>query len=160
MAAPARLGPAGLAIGLGLIAIAAVIGFDTARMQVPPTYARVGPNIFPTVVALGLALCGAFVLFRAWRPGAVPPVPAAEGDTDWTAVVLVLAGLIAQIYLLRLVGFVPVAAAVFFCVAFAFGSRSYVRDGLIAIVLAIAVYEGFTRGLGLQLPAGILQGLL
>ena len=44
---------AGLAIGLGLIAIASVIGFETMQMQVPPSYARVGPQIFPYIIAIG-----------------------------------------------------------------------------------------------------------
>jgi hypothetical protein len=43
---------AGLAIGLGLIAVASVIGFDTMQMRVPPNYARVGPQIFPYIIAI------------------------------------------------------------------------------------------------------------
>ena len=52
------------------------------------------------------------------------------------------------------------SAVLFVCVAFGFGSRRYLRDVVIAIVLAIVTYVGFTRGLGLQLPAGILAGIL
>ena len=46
------------------------------------------------------------------------------------------------------------------CIAFAFGSRSFLRDGIVAIILVVASYVGFTHGLGLQLPPGILAGLL
>ena len=49
---------------------------------------------------------------------------------------------------------------VFVSVAFAFGSRKLLRDGIVAIVLVVAAYLGFTHGLGLQLPSGILAGLL
>ena len=52
------------------------------------------------------------------------------------------------------------AAILFVCVAYGFGSRRYVRDGVSAIVLAVVVYVGFTRGLDLQLPAGVLAGIL
>lgn len=151
---------AGVAIGLGLLLIAAVIGFDTARMQIPPTYARVGPNVFPMVIASGLALCGALAVFQILRPGDQPAIPAPEGDTDWRAVLWILAGLAAQIYLLKLAGFVITAALVFLCVALGFGSRRYARDAICALFVALASYLGFTQGLGLQLPAGILQGIL
>ena len=35
---------AGLAIGLGLLAVAALIGFDASTMHVPPVHAKVGPT--------------------------------------------------------------------------------------------------------------------
>jgi putative tricarboxylic transport membrane protein len=57
-------------------------------------------------------------------------------------------------------GFVVASAALFFMVAYAFGSRRYLRDGISAVVLALVVYVGFTRGLGLTLPPGILEGIL
>jgi putative tricarboxylic transport membrane protein len=45
-------------------------------------------------------------------------------------------------------------------VTFAFGSRKFLRDGIVAIILALVSYLGFTHGLGLQLPPGILAGVL
>ncbi len=39
------------------------------------------------------------------------------------------------------------------------GSRSYVRDLVIGVIMAAVLYVGFTRGLGLQLPAGVLKGI-
>jgi putative tricarboxylic transport membrane protein len=62
--------------------------------------------------------------------------------------------------LLRPVGFVPAAMVLFLSVTFAFGSRSFLRDGIVALVLALVAYLGFTRLLGLQLPAGLLQGII
>jgi putative tricarboxylic transport membrane protein len=41
-------------------------------------------------------------------------------------------------------------------VTYAFGSRQYLRNLVIAILLAVLVYIGFTRGLNLQLPPGVL----
>jgi putative tricarboxylic transport membrane protein len=52
------------------------------------------------------------------------------------------------------------SAVLFCCVAYGFGSRRYLRDAAIALLLAIIVYVGFTRGLNLPLPAGLLQGIL
>ena len=54
----------------------------------------------------------------------------------------------------------PAAIILFMAVTFAFGSRRFLRDGIVAIILAILTYLAFTRLLGLQLPAGILKGIL
>jgi len=151
---------AGLAIGLGLFAIAAIIGLDTWQMQVPPTYARVGPQIFPVIIAIGLALAGAAMMWDAWRGRADGDEFSANEETDWKAVALIGAGLIAHMNLLKPLGFVPAGIVLFMCVALAFGSRHYARDLAIGAGLVLAAYIGFTRGLGLQLPAGILQGLI
>ena len=45
-------------------------------------------------------------------------------------------------------------------VAYAFGSRRFLRDAVVAILVAVIVYVGFTRGLHLQLPAGLFAGLV
>jgi putative tricarboxylic transport membrane protein len=151
---------AGLAIGLGLIAIAAIIGLDTSQMQVPPTYARVGPQIFPVVITIGLTLAGAALVWNALRGRADGDEFSAHEETDWKAVALIGAGLIAHMNLLKPLGFVPAGIALFMCVAFAFGSRHYARDLAIGAGLVLAAYIGFTRGLGLQSPPGILHGLI
>ncbi len=151
---------AGLAIGLGLIAIAAIIGLDTSQMQVPPTYARVGPQIFPVVITIGLTLAGAALMWNALRGRANGDEFSANEETDWKAVALIGAGLVAHMNLLRPLGFVPAGIVLFLCVTIAFGSRRYLRDLAVGAVLVLAAYVGFTRGLGLQLPPGILRGLI
>jgi putative tricarboxylic transport membrane protein len=44
--------------------------------------------------------------------------------------------------------------------AYAMGSRRTPRDFASGLVMALVLYVGFTRGLDLQLPAGILGGIL
>lgn len=147
---------AGLLIGLGLIAIATVIAVDAMNMRVPPVHAKVGPRVFPLLVSCGLALSGAAIAWQAWSRAFF--VEAQE--TDWGAVAVVAAGLVLQLNLLKPLGFVPAAIILFMSVSFAFGSRRFLRDGLVAVILSTVTYLGFTRLLGLQLPAGLLQGLL
>jgi putative tricarboxylic transport membrane protein len=148
---------AGLAIGLGLIAIASVIGFDTMQMQVPPSYARVGPQIFPYIIAIGLALTGAHISWKSYRGG--DEVIDEVEPTDWKSVGIIVLGLIAHMNLLKPLGFVPAGLILFMSVAFAFGSRRYGRDAIVGFLLVLFAYLGFTYGLGLQLPPGILKGL-
>jgi putative tricarboxylic transport membrane protein len=151
---------AGLAIGLGLIAIASVIGFDTMQMQVPPSYARVGPQIFPYIIAIGMAVTGAHIAWKSYR-GEDDIIEGEDAEpTDWKSVGIIVAGLIAHMNLLKPLGFVPAGLILFMSVTFAFGSRRYGRDALIGLLLVVFAYVGFTYGLGLQLPPGILKGLL
>jgi putative tricarboxylic transport membrane protein len=147
---------AGLLIGLGLIAIAAVIAVDAMNMRVPPVHAKVGPRVFPYLVSCGLALSGAAIAWQAWTRNFLVEAQ----DTDWGAVAIIAAGLVLQINLMKPLGFIPTATILFIAVSFAFGSRRFLRDGLVAVVLVTITYLAFTRLLGLQLPPGILKGLL
>ena len=160
MAASAPIAKAGVVIGLGLVVVAAIIAGDTARMQVPPSYARVGPQIFPFIVAAGLSAIGAYLAWSSWAPGLRREVVAEDQPTDWLSPLLIAATLIVHLMLLKWFGFIIVSAGLFVMVAIAFGSRSYLRDGLVGLVLALVTYLGFTHLLGLQLPPGILAGMV
>jgi putative tricarboxylic transport membrane protein len=151
---------AGLAIGFGLVVVGAVIFFDAALMRVPPTYARIGPQIFPYSFAFGLAVVGAYFAWNAWAPKARREIVAEGFDTDWRALLIIGLGLLIHLNILKPLGFVISGVFLFLCVTFAFGSRKFVRDGIVAVILALVSYIGFTHGLGLQLPPGILAGLL
>ena len=154
------LSGAGLAIGLGLIALASVVGFDTMRMQVPPTYTKVGPQIFPYIIAIGLAVTGAHIAWKSYH-GEDEIVEDIDAEpVDWKAVGIIVAGLIAHMNLLKPLGFVLAGLILFCSVAFAFGSRRYGRDVIVGLLLVLFAYVGFTYGLGLQLPQGLLKGLL
>jgi putative tricarboxylic transport membrane protein len=48
----------------------------------------------------------------------------------------------------------------FLCTAKGFGCNRWLRNGGIALVMAIVIYLIFNRGLGLNLPAGVLKGLM
>lgn len=151
---------AGLAIGFGLILLGGIVYFSTAQMQIPPTYAKVGPQAFPYFIAIGLAAVGAYFAWNSWTPGTKREVVAEGFTTDWRALLIIAAGLFIHFLILKPLGFVISGVFLFMCVAFAFGSRKFLRDGIVAIILVVVSYIGFTHGLGLQLPPGILAGLL
>lgn len=150
------LSVAGLLIGFGLLIVAAVIAVDVSGMRVPPVHAKVGPRFFPLVVASGLAVSGAVIVWQSWRRTFEEDVAA----TDWAAVAIIAAGLILHMNLLKPAGFVPAAVILFMSVTLAFGSRKVARDFTVALILSLLAYFAFTRLLGLQLPAGPLQGIL
>jgi putative tricarboxylic transport membrane protein len=151
---------AGLAVGFGLVALGLVILLDSMGMQVPPTYARVGPQAFPYFIALALAAVGVYFIWNASAPAAGREIVAEGFATDWSALVVIAVGLLIHLNILKPLGFVISGVFLFLCVTFAFGSRKFVRDGIVAVILVVVSYLGFTHGLGLQLPPGILAGLL
>jgi putative tricarboxylic transport membrane protein len=153
-----RFAIADLLLGLGVAAIGVFIVVETRQITVAPMYAKVGPGVIPYLVGGGLILLGLLFAAGATRRQA-PAAPPAEAS-DWRPLAVISIGLLAQMLLVERAGFVIAAAVLFGCVAFGFGSRRYLRDGVIAILLAIAVYIGFTRGLNLPLPAGVLNGIL
>jgi putative tricarboxylic transport membrane protein len=144
-----------LAYGLGLVAVGFALGVLTLDIKVPKVHAKVGPTIFPWVVAGGLVLIGAALAWRAWRAERGPLQP-----RDLTALAILAGGLLQQILLVAWAGFVPTAAVLFAAVATAFGRRRPLVDLAIGLALALIAYLVFTRLLGLGLPAGWLAGVL
>jgi putative tricarboxylic transport membrane protein len=151
---------AGLAIGFGLVVVGLIVFVNSLGMQVPPTYARVGPQVFPYFIAAALSAVGAYFVWNSWTPGTKREIVAEGFETDWRALLIIGAGLLIHLNILKPVGFVISGIFLFLCVAFAFGSRNFLRDGIVAVILVLVSYLGFTHGLGLQLPPGILAGVL
>lgn len=86
-----------------------------------------------------------------WPAGAV---------SDWRALGTVLLSLILFIALLRPAGWILSAALLFWGVSYALGARRPVFDLSVALLMAAAVQLIFGSALGLNLPAGFLEGVL
>lgn len=96
-------------------------------------------------------------------PPDVPPGRApwpAGAVSDWRAVGTVLASLVAFIVLLRPLGWVLAAALLFWGVCRALGGRRPIFDASVALVMSSLIQLLFGLGLGLNLPAGFLEGVL
>src|SRR5262245_37913665 len=171
-----RRAAAEIILGLGVAALGAFILYESQAIRVIPIYAKVGPKDIPMIIGVVLAALGLALAWQGWRakpapqlnPPAVMDAPGSKldapgtggGATDWMPLAAIAIGLVQQIVLFELLGFVPTAAILFFCVSYGFGSRRYLRDAIIAIALAVVAYVGFVHALGLHLPAGILGGAL
>ncbi len=148
-------------IAIGVIALGAFMMVQTMQINVSANYARVGPRVFPWIVSsvlvlLGLGLMRDFVTGRWVRDVDEEPLPA----LDRTALFWLVIGLALYLLTIKFAGF-PIATGLLFAFAArAFNSRSIVLDLAIGLVLGIIVYIGFHHGLGLTLPAGILEAVL
>lgn len=146
-----------VASAAALIALALLSMWQTAVIPVSPIFARVGPTLFPWIAASGLLVIGALLMWQALRGGF--GVEASLG-TDWRALAWVAAGLAANAALIGTLGFVFAATALFVCVSRGFGSTGPLRDFAIGVVIAFGSYYGFEKLLGVNIGAGILEGLI
>lgn len=124
----------------------------------------VGPKFFPLVIGVA-ALLLAVILAVAIPRGSKGEADAGEdidpeAPGDWRTVGLLIALFLALIVLVNPLGWVITSALFFAGAATVLGSRHYVRNIVIGVVLALASFYAFYSGLGIPLPAGILDGIL
>jgi len=158
-----RRSGAQIALSLGVLALGAGIAVGTSYLPSQGGYARIGPNFIPAVVAFGLIVSGAFLLYEAltggWR--SMPePAERTEHALHWGAFAWISAGLIAHMALMQWAGFVLAGALLFTCVARGFGSARWLRDAAIGLAIALGVFLFFVRVLNVSLPGGWLKPLI
>jgi putative tricarboxylic transport membrane protein len=154
-----------MAMALAVMALGAFVAFDTFTGLASPSYAEVGPGVFPLIVGAALLLAGLGLLLQRlrgqWHVAWVErDASAAASSAPLRNVLLVAAALTLNVLLFAPLGFIAASAVLFTCVSAAFGSRRTVLDAIIGIAFATAIYVIFVHGLGLSLPAGDLWGLL
>jgi len=88
-----------------------------------------------------------------------PATPAAPARVDVKTVLITVAGLAAFILVLPFLGWIISAAALFWIISWAFGSSRPLLDIGVGVIVSSLVQLAFGAGLGLSLPAGILEGL-
>lgn len=80
--------------------------------------------------------------------------------SDWRTVGLLVGIFVAMILLVNPLGWAISGALMFAGCATVLGSRHHVRNVLIGAVLSVGSFYAFYSGLGIPLPAGILDGIL
>ncbi len=151
------------AFAFAVVALGVGLAIGTALLPSEGGYSGIGPSFMPAMVSAGTIIVGAWLAFEAltggWRNRS-PEAPAERGEHAFlpAAFAWVSAGLLAQMALIGLAGFVLSSALLFTCVARGFGSRRAWRDAAIGLALALVVYFFFTRALSVNLPVGKLFG--
>ena len=124
----------------------------------------VGPKAAPVLVG-GLLVGCAVLLGREVLRGGHGEIDVGEDidlshRSDWRTVLLLSGAFLANAALIEWAGWVISGAVLFWGSAYALGSRAYIRDLVIAVVLAGSSFYLFVVGLKINLPAGILTGIL
>ncbi|SDG52897.1 tripartite tricarboxylate transporter TctB family protein [Pelagibacterium luteolum] len=143
----------GLAIAAGLFLFAALIAWDGTTYPVRQSYAQFGPEIFPYLIAAGLAVFGVATVFMALRNSFPEREP-----MNLTAVGWIVGALVAKIGLLYGgVGFIVAAGTLFGFAARGLGRRPLWFAILVGIGVSAFLYVLFRHGLSLSLPAGPVE---
>ena len=145
------------AVGLGVVALAALVAWQTTVIPENAIYAKVGPKAFPWISALLLAVMGAVLTLEGLRGGWEHEEGA---ETDWRSLGWLGAGLLLNVVLISVLGFIIAGTILFVSTARAFGSDKPVRDAIIGFVLGVVAYVGFDRVLGYKIGSGLIEGLL
>jgi putative tricarboxylic transport membrane protein len=145
---------------LGILVIVQAILLPESRIARGP----VGPAAIPIVVGTLLVVVAAFLALDVSRGGRGEPEGGEDvelgGGTDWRTVLVLAAAFVSNALLIEHLGWPFSGAILFWGSAFALGSRKYIRDAVIALVLSFGSWYLFAFGLGVILPVGILKGIL
>jgi putative tricarboxylic transport membrane protein len=149
----------------GFLAVVGVVVIADATTLAPAFSDQpVQPSTFPYVIGAALLVL-AVMLVVATARGNVPE--AEEGEdvdltrgADWLTVAKLVGVFLANIALIGWLGWAITGALLFGGTAGVLGERFRVRDFVIGAVLSVGTWYGFYVGLGIPIPAGILDGVL
>ncbi len=157
-------GKAELGVAAGVFVLGIFLLVETTTIHSPATSNALGPKFVPTCVGVLLLVCGVWLAVDVLRGGHGEPEAGEDIDlsrtSDWRSVGLVSAVFLLHAVLLGPLGWPIAGALLFWGVAASLGSRSWLRDGAVSVLLAGAVFLIFTRALGVYLPGGLLDGVL
>ncbi|VXC32412.1 TctB citrate transporter [Arthrobacter sp. 9AX] len=158
-------GRAELGVALLLGAAGVVVFLDANRLAVPYSQSDpVGPKTVPYIVAALLVVCAVLLAVNVLRGGQGEAEGGEDVDlthpADWKTVLPLAGAFILNILLIDWAGWVISGTVLFWGCVLALGSRHYIRDGLISVAMSLLTFYGFYLGLGIALPAGLLEGIL
>ncbi|USQ85315.1 tripartite tricarboxylate transporter TctB family protein [Streptomyces phaeoluteigriseus] len=124
----------------------------------------VGPRAVPVLLGALLLVVAVLYAVDVARGGHGEPEAGEDVDLsrgiDWRTVLLLIGAFVVDAVLIERLGWVISGALLFWGTAFALGNRHHVRNLLIAVTLSLTTFYAFAIGLGVNLPAGVLQGIL
>jgi putative tricarboxylic transport membrane protein len=153
-----------LVFASSLFLLGLFVAWDTSRMDIPQGSSIVSPQTFPYMVAGFTSLVGIGLLIDVLRGRLGTPDGDEPGDpfvpANFKTMAIVATAIALHVILLDIAGYIIAATVCFFGVSFGFGSRKYLKDLLVSLAFALIVYFSFTKGLNINLPAGVFEGVL
>lgn len=122
------------------------------------------PYSLPFVVGGVLVLLGALLAIATKRGDVAEAEDGEDIDltagADWRTVGFLAGVFVLNILLIDWLGWAITGALLFAGSAAALGSRTHIKDVAIGAALSVGTWYGFYVGLGIPIPAGILDGVL
>lgn len=141
-----------------------IVGFVAgAGIQTPPSATGIGPREFPFIVSGLLIFLGGAIIIQLLRGGHGNAEEGEDVDpgaaTDWLTVAKLIGFVVVHILLIVPAGWPVAAAVLFFGASWTLGTKSWWRNALIAVIVALVLQFVFAGLLGVSLPAGLLEGV-
>ncbi|MEU4163222.1 tripartite tricarboxylate transporter TctB family protein [Actinoplanes sp. NPDC026670] len=144
----------------GVLVIVDAVNTTSATSSNDP----IGPRPVPFLLGVLLLIAAAVYALDVRRGGRGEPEGGEDVDPtspiDWRTVLLVALAFAVNAVLIEPLGWVISGSVLFWSTAFALGARRHLLTAAVSIALALITFYGFAIGLGVNLPAGILQGIL
>ncbi|MDX6234092.1 MAG: putative tricarboxylic transport rane protein [Nocardioidaceae bacterium] len=151
-----------LAAGIGIAG--AYVIYDATTLHKGFSDQPVQPYAFPYVVGAALVVLSVLLAFATARGDVAESEEGEDVDlakgSDWVTVGKLVAVFTLNFVLISWLGWAITGALLFAGTAHVLGARSFVRSLAIGVVLSVGTWYGFYSGLGLAIPAGILDGVL
>jgi putative tricarboxylic transport membrane protein len=152
-----------LAFAGSLLILGLIVIFDTSRMMIPVGEETVGPQVFPYLIGGFLISISLGLFIQVLRGNLGVPEGTEFGEiidkTDYKSLAMVAGSMATYPVLIERAGFIIATTVAFFGVSYAFGATQLRKNFVIALIFSAIVYFAFSRGLGVNLPAGILKVL-
>ncbi|MEV0225536.1 tripartite tricarboxylate transporter TctB family protein [Streptomyces sp. NPDC050704] len=156
----AQYGVCAFLVLVGIAVIVDGLGIPHVTSSTDP----VGPRAVPVILGVLLLVVAVLYAVDVARGGHGEPEAGEDVDltqgTDWRTVLLLIGAFVVNAVLIERLGWVISGALLFWGTAFALGNRHYIRNLLIAVAMSLTTFYAFAIGLGVNLPAGVLQGIL
>jgi putative tricarboxylic transport membrane protein len=155
--------------GLFMVALGGLAAYGGSRLPPVPGQ-QIGPNVFPLVVGIGLAICGAMIAFGVGRryeeeaeadlakiSGRIVTETADAPSHSWRGLKALLPPALLIFYVLAVdrLGFLPTAAMMVLAASLALGARLRLAVAM-AIGAPLFVNLVFVKLLRVPLPSGLL----
>ena len=142
-----------LLLALGAVVIAVVSSYPTIPAQ------RVGPALFPALIALGLAIGGLLLIVRGWRDRAMVPwirfEPWVQSPRHVAGFIGVIGSVVFYIVAANGLGFLPTSFIIVVALFRLFGV-ALGRSIVIAAIATFVIHFAFYKLLRVPLPWGVL----
>ncbi|MEO7131834.1 MAG: tripartite tricarboxylate transporter TctB family protein [Dermatophilaceae bacterium] len=156
----AQYGMCAALAGLGVLLLV-----DAASLApVASTNDSLGPRAVPSVLGVLLLIVSAFYALDIRRGGVGASDEGEDIDldapSDWKTVGMLVLIFAVCAALIEPLGWVIAGSLLFWGCAFALGNRHHLRGLIAGVAISLITFYAFAVGLGVNLPAGILQGIL
>jgi putative tricarboxylic transport membrane protein len=140
-------------LALSLTVFAVVSSYPTIAAQ------RVGPGLFPSLIAVGLAVGGVILIARGWRERATVPVvrwaPWVRSKRHVAGFFTVIGSIVFYVAVVERLGFLLTSFAILTALFRVF-ALPWRRSIVIAAIATLAIHFAFYKLLRVPLPWGVL----